>query len=74
LFPKSHEENKYIARFPYSREVGYLMHAMAWTRLHIAHPVGLVHKFMVDSEKKHWMVVKRLFKYLQSTKDYTLCF
>jgi hypothetical protein len=74
MCPKTHEEKKYIARLPYARVVGSLMYAMVCTRLDIAHSVGVVSIFMVDPRKEHWMVVKRIFRYLQGTKDYALCY
>jgi len=40
--PKSQEEMAYISKVPYASAVGSLMYAMVYTRLDIAHPVGLV--------------------------------
>ena len=59
---------------PYAQAVGSLMYAMTSTRLDICHVVGLVSRYQSNLGKTHWEVVKCIFKYLQGTKNMSLCF
>jgi hypothetical protein len=59
---------------PYAQVVGSLMYAMTSTRLNICYAVGLVSIYQSNLGKTHWRVVKRIFRYLQSTKNMGLCF
>ena len=59
---------------PFREAVGALMHLMTATRPDIAFAVGYVSRFMENPQAEHWMVVKRIFRYLQGTKSYGLCF
>ena len=63
-----------MSRVPYASAVGSLMYAMVCTRLDIAHAVGVLRRFMSNPGKEHWMVVKRVFRYLRGTSDYGLCY
>jgi hypothetical protein len=73
MCPKAHEKKKYTTRLTYVILVGSLMCAMVCTRPNITHLVGVVSIFMFDLGKEHWMVVKRIFRYLQGTKDLNIC-
>jgi hypothetical protein len=48
------------------------MYAMVCTRLDIAHLVGVLSRYMSKPWKEHWIVVKRIFKYLRGTTSYGL--
>jgi hypothetical protein len=54
--------------------VGSLIYAMTSTRPDICHAVGLVSRYQSNPGKEHWQVVKRIFRYLQGTKNMGLCF
>ena len=43
-----------MALVPYASAVGSLMYAMVCTRPDIAHAVGVVNRYMVNSGKEHW--------------------
>ena len=51
--PKALEEEKYMSRVPYGSAVGSSMYAMVYTRLVIAHVVGLLSRFMSKLGKEH---------------------
>jgi hypothetical protein len=59
---------------PFAQAVGSLMYAMTSTRPDICHAVRLVSRYQSNPRNEHWQVVKRIFKYLQGTKNMGLCF
>jgi len=63
-----------MAKIPYTFIVGSLMYAMVCTRLDIAHVVGVVSRFMSNTRRKHWEVVKWILCYLKRTSKTVLCF
>ena len=44
---------KEMSNVPYASIVGSLMYAMVCTRLDIAHPVGVVSRFLTNHGKEH---------------------
>jgi hypothetical protein len=50
------------------------MYAMVCTRPDIAHAVGVLSRYMSTPGKEHWIVVKRVFRYLCGTKEYVICY
>ena len=42
--------------------------------LDICYAVGLVSRFQNNPGLKHWMVVKRILRYLKGTSYYVLCY
>jgi len=63
-----------MSRVPYASAVGSLICAMVYTRLDIAHAVGILSKFMSKPWKEHWTTMKRVFGDLHGTSDYGLCY
>ena len=55
---------------PFREAVGALMHLMTATRPDIAYAVGYVSRFMENPQQEHWIAVKRIFRYLQGTKEH----
>ena len=51
--PKTQEEEEDMSRVPYASAVGSLMYAMVYTRLDIAHVVGVLSRFMSKPGKEH---------------------
>ena len=51
-----------------------MMYTIVYTRLDIAHAVGVVSRFLSNSGKKHWTVVKWILIYLKGTSNACLCF
>ena len=63
-----------MSHVPYASAFGSVMYAMVCTRPVIAHPMGVLRRFMSKPGKEHWTIVKRLFRYLRGTSDYGLCY
>jgi hypothetical protein len=38
----------------------------------IAHAMGVLSRYMSESGKEHWTIVKRIFRYLSGTNSYGL--
>lgn len=63
-----------MAHAPYASDVGSLMYGMVCTRLDIAHTVGVLSRYMLTLGKEHWIVIKRVFRYLFGTTNYSICY
>jgi hypothetical protein len=63
-----------MKHIPYREAVGSLMWAAVGTRPDIAFPVGILSKFLDNPGPAHWEAVKRVFRYLQGTKDWRLTY
>ena len=72
--PKTQEEEEDMFRVPYASAVSSLMYAMVFTRLDIAHAMGVLSRFMSKRGKELWIAMKRIFRYLCGTSDYGLCY
>eukprot|EP00253_Pinus_taeda_P036579 PITA_36579 len=73
LCPKTQEEEEDMSRVPYASVVNSLMYVMVCTRPDIAHPVGVLSRFMSKLGKEHWTTVKRVFRHF-GTSDYGFCY
>ena len=65
--PKSNLEKEKMEKVPYSLAVSSLMWAMIATRRDIAFAMGVVSWYMANPGKKHWLVVKNIFRYCKQT-------
>jgi len=74
MCPKTLEEKEKMSRVPYASVVGSLMYAMMCTRPDICYAVRLVSRYQSNPGQKHWMVVKRILRYLKGTSNYMLCY
>ena len=72
--PKIDEEKKRMPTVPYAEAIGNLMYAMLCIRPNICFTVGMVSRYLSNPGPAHWAVVKRIFRYLQGTTDFALCF
>jgi hypothetical protein len=72
--PKTEKDKDYMKDKPYASAVGSLMYAMLCTRPDICYAVGLVSRFQSDPGPIHWKAVKRIFRYLRGTANYSLCY
>ncbi len=50
------------------------MYAMVCTKPDITHAMGVVNQFMVNLEQSHWIVMKRIFRYLKGIMDFGMRF
>jgi len=60
---------EYMSHVPYANAIGSLMYAMICTRPDLAYAVSMVSRYMHNSGKKHWSVVKWIFRYLKGYVD-----
>ena len=72
--PKTYEEKKRMSTVPYAEAIGNLMYTMLCTRPDICFAIGMVGRYQSNPRPAHWVAVKRIFRYLQGTTDYALCF
>jgi transposase InsO family protein len=63
-----------LNRYPYRSAVGSLIYLATCTRPDIAHAVGELGRHMQAPRQSHWAAVKRVFQYLQGTKQHTLTY
>ncbi|OAE20919.1 hypothetical protein AXG93_3256s1660 [Marchantia polymorpha subsp. ruderalis] len=57
---------------PYKAAVRSFMYVMVGTRLNLAFAVSTVSQFMAKASPSHWMVVKRILRYLKGSLDFKL--
>ena len=72
--PSSPDEATRMQRTPYRQVIGSLMYAAVATRPDIAFAVSILSHFLNNPGDVHWEAVKRVFRYLKSTKDFTLTY
>jgi hypothetical protein len=65
--PQTKEEKAKMVNIPYQNAVGSLMHAMVNTRHGIAYVVNSVAQYLSNLGEKHWLVIKRILRYLKGT-------
>jgi hypothetical protein len=61
-------------RFPYMSLVGGLLYLSCCTRPDIAHPVGVLSRYMAKPTTALWSAAKGVLRYLATTKDMGLMF
>lgn len=66
------DSNNLVGKIPYQEAVGSLLHLTQGTRPDIAFAVNDVSRFNANHSNEHWQAVKRIFRYLKGTLDYTL--
>jgi len=64
----------YMCKVPYALVVGILMYVMIYTRLDIAHSMGVVSRYMNNPGKEHWMEVNWILRYWRGTTNQALHF
>ena len=72
--PKNDRERMAMKNVRYSSTVGNLMYAQVCTRTNIAFSVGVLGRFMSNPGLIHYQVVKKVFRFLQGTKDHMLTY
>ena len=73
-YPKNDREMMAMKNVYYSLVVGILMYAQVCTRPNIAFVVGVFDRFMSNPGLIHYQAVKKVFRYLQGTKDHMLTY
>ena len=74
LCPETPLEKEQMKKVPYANAVGSLMYAMLCTRPDTCFVVGMVSRYQSNPRLAHWKAVKRIFRYLKGTVDYSLCY
>ncbi|KAG7554353.1 GAG-pre-integrase domain [Arabidopsis suecica] len=64
---KQSQDEEYMKSIPYSNAVGSIMYAMIGTRPDLAHPVGVVSRYMSQPVKDHWNGVKWVLRYIKGS-------
>ena len=59
---------------PYRQAIGCLMFLMVGTRPDLAYAIGKLSQHCSDPRESHWTAVKRVFRYLQQTKQMGIVF
>jgi len=72
--PETQEEEEDMSCVPYENVVSSLIYVMVYTRLDIAHAVGVFSRFVLKLGKEHSKAVKWVYRYLCGTGDYGLCY
>jgi hypothetical protein len=72
--PSDAAEAAYMEKIPYREAIGSLMYAAIATRPDIAFAVSTLSQFLDNPGRIHWEAVKRIFRYLAGTKDYSLTY
>ncbi|KAI3644715.1 hypothetical protein MP228_010879 [Amoeboaphelidium protococcarum] len=67
MCPQDENQRQEMEQIPYQQAVGCLMHLVQCCRPDIAYAVSQVARFMKNPGMKHWLAVKRIYGYLQST-------
>ena len=58
----------------YRKAIGSLIYLMVSTRPDISYTVSILSRFMQEPRELHWRCVKRLLRYIKTTKDYCLIY
>ena len=74
MCPSNEAERKEVSRVPYASAVGSLMFVMICTRPDIAQAVRAVSRYMANPGGEHWIIVKRILRYIRGTSNVVLCY
>lgn len=71
-FREPQNEESDLKNIPYQNAVGSLMYLAQATRPDLAFAISTVSRFNQSFNMSHWNMIKRIFRYLQGTKDLVL--
>lgn len=72
--PTYEHEKEEMGNIPYTSVVGSLMFIMVGTRLNLAYSVSLVSRLMSNLDKKHWVGIKWIIRYLKGIMNIRLIY
>ena len=72
--PKNDRERMAMKNVYYYLAVGSLMYAQVCIRPDITFVVGVLDRFMSNPDLIHYQTIKKVFRYLQGTKDHMLTY
>ena len=73
-FKSERDEESSVSQYLYCKAVGCLLYLSGCTRPDIAHAVCILSQFSKSPCSTDWANIKHIFRYLQKTKYYALCF
>jgi ATP-binding cassette subfamily B (MDR/TAP) protein 1 len=74
MSPSNEAKRIEISRVPYASAVESLMFAMICIRPNIAQAIRVVSRYMANSGREHWNIIKRILRYIKGTSDAALCY
>ena len=72
--PTTEEEKLRMAKVPYQSAIGAVMYCMLGSRPDIAYAITVLSQFSSNPGWQHWIALKRLIRYLNTTRDYKLTY
>jgi len=72
--PRNQLEIDQMRTIPYASAVGNLIYAQVCMRPDLAFITGMLGRFQSNPEMDHWKAVKKVLRYLHSTKEYMLTY
>ena len=63
----NHPSHIFLSGVSNASAVGSLIYALVASKPDLAHPVGIVSRFIRSSERLHWKTVKWILNYLKGT-------
>ena len=72
--PQTDAELDSMSEVPYASAIGSIMYAMICTRPDVSFALSVTSRYQSDPGMEHWKAVKRILKYLRSTKDMFLVY
>ena len=72
--PQTDAELNSMSEVPYASAIGSIMYAMICTRPDVSFALSVTSRYQSDPGMEHWKAVKRILKYLRSTKDMFLVY
>ncbi|NBX98326.1 hypothetical protein EBQ81_05715, partial [bacterium] len=74
MSPTTEDEAEHMGKVPYASAVGSIMYASLGTRVDVAYALSQVSRFSSNPGVGHWEAVKRVIRYLNGTKEWSLTF
>ncbi|KAL9815865.1 putative RNA-directed DNA polymerase [Arabidopsis thaliana] len=66
---EAEEQADQMKSIPYANAVGSIMYSMIGSRPDLAHPVGVISRFMSKPLMNHWLGVKWVLRYIKGSID-----
>jgi hypothetical protein len=74
LVDKNEQLRRFINSNKYKKAIGMLIYLMVGTRPDICYTVSVLSRYMQNPRELHWRFVKKLLKYIKTTKDFCLVY
>lgn len=71
---KSDEERKQMKNRPYRELIGSLIYLANATRSDIVYAANALSRFCSDLGEEHWLLAKRVLRYLKGIKNYSIVY